>query len=288
MGLTTITGAVKNIISLPNISSSAAPQLSGHISNAKAFAQEWLSGHSGTLAASLSAASTVYTQWDASYKHQLDVLISDVSANKSQIKSILQAAEAEASKVRDSLTSALSQIGSDDGRLTSITGDLVGDATNISSQISADKSTIGDLQNRIADAQSKINEYKDRQKWYWFGGPLLYLLIHEIDSLASNVSGYEDQVNAYRQAEGRLEANSQNLSIVMNGVGNWMSAMKIATSSLGALQQGMGSLAANITDVIGGIDGADPSTLGVWMKSQIISIDKGYDQIGSLAKDLAS
>lgn len=287
MGLSAIVSAVKNIINLPNVSSGSVPQLSTHIADAKACARKWLDTRSKPLATTLSAANTMCNQWEGAYKHQLDLLMESAYGNKARIKAILQEAQGETVQVEKNMSDISSQLISDDNEIIGIAGELVGDAQNISSQITADKTTMKDLQQRIAEAQAKIREYKDRQKWYWFGGPLFYLLAHEIDGLASNVSGYEDQIRAYQKSESQLEADSKSLSLAMSGVNNWVGAMKIASSSLSAVSEGADSLVGDLGNVIRKIDETNPATFGIWLKSQLISISKDYDQIGCLAGDLA-
>jgi len=169
-----------------------------------------------------------------------------------------------------------------------ITGNLTGDATTISAKLKGDKIAIQGLQQRIGAAQAKISEYRSRQKWYWLGGPLFYLLAHEIDGLASNVSGYEHQLSAYSQSASQDQAEISGLQVTLSGVSNWLSAMNAAGTALGGIDSGVDSLLANLSDTIASIDGVDTATLPVWLHTQIATISTDYRNVGGLANQLSS
>ncbi len=289
MGLSTISATMKHIIQMPNLTSSATPQLTTHIAEAKVFAGNWLKTDAPVMASGITEATGLYNKWNGSTMPQLEIWSKNVTKNISQIKSTLTQAAHDANLVDKLVLQIGKQESSNVTSVATIVGNISQDATKITAKISADHTQINYLQGQIAKVQAKLRAAKTREAWERAIGIIFGLgdLVSLIDSLASNVHGLELQLSAYSRDGAQLEVDASHLSVVVKGVGNWYNAMKLLTNSIGSIGAGLDALSADIGAAVDEIDSTDPATLGVWMQAQLIAIKKDYDQVGHLATALS-
>ena len=286
MGLSSVADAVRGVAQLPDLAApAAAPQLAEHLDSARQFAQDWLDHRQQPLASGLAAVVSAQQAWAGSTRPALDRLIA-AEQPPEQLRALLLQAADGARNARDQLADPAASAAADSSTVDGIAAGIIGDAQLIGNQIAADGQSIAQLQDRIASAQSQIQEYRDRQKWYWLLGPLAFLA-QAIDRLAANVDGYESQLDAYRAADQQLEADRASLSTALSGVDNWVGAIHLTAAGMAGLDQSVDAVAADIDSVVGDLVDTDPGTFGVWMRSQVLAIDKGYQTVGDLSRTLS-
>ena len=282
LNISEIKRLISSIEAIQPISSTVAPQLPTHIQAVKNVCANWSNNSLPELEISFKLISTLVGDWNSNYEKELTALVQANNFDKTQFTAVLQKLQAQAASTKASTLKSGALSKADDSNLASAIANINSDSTKISSQASADQQTINDLNAKIAHSQSKINDYRRREKIYrWIPG--MGWIMSALDKLISNVKGYQDQVNSYTSAERNEQNEIKQLQAVIPVLSNTSSTVKIVSTAFISLEDSLDSLSSNLTDIIGQIDSIKQDNFPVWIQAQIHTLTDDFAQVNAIA-----
>ena len=282
-GMQAVTAAVHGVEDMPDLASpSAAPALSQHITSARVFAQQWLNISQKSVVESVSTTSVFIQHWNAAYRPQLERLSSQ-SSSAGSIRTQLTGAWEDARKAAPLVSSARDLINGDTNKVAALCGDLASDSVAMASHISGEEEAIKRLNQRIADAKSKVDSYHSQDWMFFIPGANIY---HAIRGLTDNVAGYQKSLYELQSEKGKLSADASELAAINHGLANWLDAMHVMTNSFGTFGSSMESVASMLGDTLGQLETVDPATFPIWVKAQVATVDANVQQLNALVNVL--
>ncbi|NQY80825.1 MAG: HBL/NHE enterotoxin family protein [Candidatus Caenarcaniphilales bacterium] len=287
LNISEIKKLISDIEAINVVNSQAAPSLPTHIHTVKTLCSNWSQNSLPELEISFQLISKLVDDWNNTYFNSLNTLINNSDFDKTKFISILNQVQTEANTAKASTLKSSSQTKADDSTLSTAIANINSDSSLISSKLSADQAGLRDLNQKIADAQSKINDYKHRQKiyrwipgWGWLAGA--------IDKLASNIGGYQKQVDAYRNAEVSENNEIQQLQSIIPILSNSSSTIKILSSAFISLEETLDTLTASLTNILGQVNAMKDDQFPVWIEFQVKSLNDDFEQINSISSKISS
>ena len=285
--LSKIKALINNVESLDTVSFSAVPELALHINNAKQVCKSWGDETAPALETSLTLILSLVNDWNTKYLVELNSLIIEKPVAKDKIKTLLKELSARASAAKLSASTSSSKTKLDDSNLAAAMGNINSDAAKLNAKIQADQASINSLNDQISHAQSKINDYKKREKiykwipgWGWLAGA--------IDKLVSHIGDYEDEVKKDIAIINGDSGEMNKLSSVINTISKFISALQIVTASFVSLEESLDNLGGNLTDLLMKIDTIEEYTFSVWIKAELHSLSEDFEQINSIVTKLCA
>ena len=286
LNISEIQKLISSIEAIQTINSSVVPQLPNHIQTVKNICANWSHTTLPQLETSFKMIANLDQDWNATYEKELTALVQANNFDKTKFTAILEKLQSESASAKAATLQSSTLSKNDDSSLAAAIANINSDGTKISSQAKADQQSINDLNSKIAHAQSKINDYRNRQKiyrwipgWGWLAGA--------IDGLVSNVKGYQDQINAYRSTEANEQNEIKQLQAIIPILGNTSSTVKIVSTAFISLEMSLDSLGSNLTDILGQIDAIKQDSFPVWIQAQIHTLSDDFNQLSAISSKIS-
>jgi len=284
--LSTVITAVQRVQAMPNLNSpSAAPNLSNHISESKIFANTWLQGDAHNVSHGIQSVSTMSNNWKI-YRAQIQQMGIEPT-NKKQLWQILQRSDAQSKAAKQEFDSLRGKLADDTKKVAQLSAELTGDTTQIQAKLQGDQAAIRSLQQQIAAAQAKINDYHSRDWLNYI--PIVGIvggLERAIEYLVDNIEGDQKQISVLNRESSQLQADVQELTVIMRFIENWMQAMKVVTVGIGSLGSGVDAVASDLSNTVESIETLNDTVFPIWVQAKLNSIDDDMKLLNELVNIL--
>jgi hypothetical protein len=258
------------IRNLPAIDALHAPELGSHIEKTKTLANNWLVDHRSSLVAALTALDDFGIQFMRNDAPQLATVLQTIAVDPtagSHAASMVTSIRARLQVPANAAQAALHSIELYLTAVLAAAGPLQSDASALCQRLQTDQQTAATLEQQAQDLQGKLNDASSRARWYWLLGPLAAILAREIDSLASNLSGVESQLNTIHFDQATTAADTAALQVLLPGVSAYVDVVGLMGASINGLTAGTQALQAQLEELATAI-GSTPAA-GAFAQAQL-------------------